>query len=102
MACWVDADEGGQAVDWNGCGDAVVLGVDHGDGAGLGVDDVDLVANRVYGQICRVDADLQGAVLAEVDEIEHRDGVGAAVADVSELAVSGRHVGEAAPTAPRN
>ncbi len=49
MACWIDANEGGQAVDGDGCGDAVGFCVDYGDCAGLGVDDVDLVANRVGG-----------------------------------------------------
>jgi len=74
-------------------------GVDDGDGAaraaGLGVDGVDLVAAWVGGDAGRVLADLEGAVLTQVDEVEHGDGVGAAVGDVGELAVAFGHGGEA-------
>jgi hypothetical protein len=50
----------------------------------------------------RVDAYLQGPVLAEIHEIKHGDGVGAAVADVGVLPIADRNVGEAAPVAARD
>ena len=87
-------------MDWDGCDDAVAFRIDHGDCAGLGVDDVDLVANRVGGEIGGVDANLQGPVLAEVDEVEYGDGVGAAVADVGVLPVAVGNVRETAPRQP--
>ena len=94
----VDGDEVGEFVDGDGGDDAVGGGVDDGDGAvaggGAGVDDVDLVADGIDGEAGGVDADLEGAVLAEVDEVEDGDGVGGAVGDVGELAVAGRSIGE--------
>ena len=64
-----------------------------------GVDDVDLVADGFDGEAGGVGADLEGAVLAEIDEVEDGDGVGGAVGDVGELAVAGGDVGEVAATA---
>ncbi|GGG80372.1 hypothetical protein GCM10011585_24710 [Edaphobacter dinghuensis] len=81
-------------MDGDGGNDAVGLGVDDGDAVGLGVDDVDLIAGRVHGEAGGIVADAEGAVLAKIDEVEHRDGVRAAVADVGELVVSGGDIGE--------
>ncbi len=77
----------------------VGCGVDDGDGAGLGVDRVDLVAARIDGDSGGVVADPEGAVLSQVDEVEDGDGVGGAVGDVGKLAVAGGDVGEAAAAA---
>ena len=60
-------------MDRDGGNDAVGLRVDHGDRAGLRVDDVNLVSNGISGKVGGVVADLQGPVLAEVHEIEHGD-----------------------------
>ena len=86
----MDADGGGEGV---GCG------VDDGDGAGLGIDDIDLVATRIDGEPGGIVADPEGAVRAQVDEIEDGDGVGAAIGDVGELAVSGGDIGESCAAA---
>jgi len=95
----VDADEVGEAVDADGGDDAVGGGVDDGDGAGLGVDDVDLVADRVGGDAGGAEAYLEGAVLAEIDDVEDGDGVGGSVGDVGEFAITGGDVGEVAAAA---
>jgi len=89
-----DADEVGEAVDGDGGDDPVGAGVDYGDGAGLGVDDIDLVAEGVYGDAGGIEAHLKGAVLAEIDEVEDRDCVGGAVGDVGVFPVTGGDVGE--------
>jgi hypothetical protein len=102
MAGWIDTDKRGQAVNRESCGDAVAFRVNYGNCTGLTVDDVDLITNRVGGEMSRIGADLQGAVLAEIDEVEHGDGVGAAVADVGVLPIADRNVGEAAPVAARD
>jgi hypothetical protein len=47
----------------------------------------------------RIGANLQGAILTEIHKIEHGDRIGAAVADVSELPIASRDIGEAVPTA---
>ena len=82
----------------DGVDDLIRAGIDDGDGAvavgGAGVDYVDLVLDGVDGHAGGVCADLEGAVGAEVDEVQNGDGVGAAVRDVGELAVAGGDVGE--------
>src|ERR1700751_5869616 len=99
MASWVDADERGQGVDGDNCDDTVILRINHGDCARLGVDHVDFVASGIRCQIGRLDADLQGSVLAEINEIEYGDRVGAAVADVGELPIACGYVGKDASAA---
>src|SRR5271155_4896449 len=101
MAGWVDGDERWQVVDRDRSGDAVGLRVDHGDRAGLSVDNVNLIAKWVYRQVGRVGSNLQSPVQAEIDEVKHGDGVGAAVADVGELPVAIGDVGKAVPATAR-
>lgn len=100
MTGGVDGDERWQAVDLDRGGDTVGLRVDHGDRAGLCVDDVNLIPKRVYRQVGRVGSNLQSPVLTEIDKIKHSDGVGAAIADVGELPVAVGDVGKAASTTP--
>src|SRR5438309_9442337 len=101
MAGGVDGDERGQAVDRDDCHDPIVLRINHGDWARLGIDDVDFVAKGIGGQIRRLDSDLKGPVLAEINEVEDRDRVGAAVADVGELSITCGYVWETAAAAAR-
>ena len=86
-------------MDCDGRGDAIRLRVNNGDCARLGVDDVDLVSNRVSNQVDGIGADLQGPVLAEVYEVQNGHGVGTAVTDVGVLPVSAGNIRKAAPTA---
>ncbi len=81
--------------------DAILLSVNHGDCAGLGVDDIDLVANRIHRKVCWIGANLQSPILAEIDEIEHGYGVGAAVTDVGKLAIAVGDVRKPASAAAR-
>ncbi len=97
-ACGIDADEVRLAMDGDGGGDDIAFGVDDGDRPGLvggaGVDDINLVTDGVCGEAGRVDAYLEGAVGAEIDEVEDADGVGGSVGDVGELTVASRDVGK--------
>lgn len=99
----VDADEVRLAMDGDGRGDDVAFGVDDGDRPGLaggaGVDDINLVTDGVCSEAGRVDANLEGAVGAEIDEVEDADSVGGTVGDVGELTVSSRDVGEGVASA---
>ena len=85
----------------DGSRDAIGLRINYRDCAGLRVDDVDLVTNGIGGQIGGIGPDLKSMILPQIDEVEHRDGVGSAVADVGELAVAVWNVGKAAPPAAR-
>ena len=89
-------------VNRNGRSDTVSLRIDHGDSTGLRVDNVNFVANRVRRQFGWIDANLEGSVLAKVDEVEHRDGIRASVADIGELAVTLWNIRKAAAMAARN
>jgi hypothetical protein len=101
MASGVDGDKRWQAVDRDGGRDPITLSIDYGDRAGLRIDDVDLIADRVHSHVSGIGANLQGAVLTEIHKIEHGDRIGAAVADVGELPIAFRDIGKAAPTAAR-
>lgn len=89
-------------MDWDGRDDTIRLRVNYRDCARLGVDDVNLVANRIRNHVRRISADLQCPVLSEVDEVQNGHGVGTAVADVGVLPVSARDIGEAVPATARN
>ena len=99
MAGWIDAEERRLAVDGDSCDYPVILRINHGDCAGLSVDYVDFIAKRIGSQIRRVDAHLQGPVLAEIDEIENGNSVGTAVADIGKLPITRGHIGESASSA---
>ncbi len=78
----------------------VRLGVDDGDGVAAAVHGVDLVAAWVGGQSGGLSSNLQRALLAQIDEVQHRDRAAGAVGDIGELAVVGRVAREAvAPAA---
>src|SRR5580692_4155272 len=85
-------------MDGNGCGDGVVLGIDHGYGAvatlDAGIDDVDFIAGQAGGDGNRIAADRELTINADVDYIEHGDGAAAAIGDVGVLAVVGWVFGE--------
>src|SRR5271170_157499 len=101
MASGINGDEQRQTVGWNGSDDLVSLRVDHGDCAGLSIDDVNLIPRRVCCQVGGVRADLQGPVLAEVDKIKDRDSVGTPVANVGKLPEAIGDVRKTAPSATR-
>ena len=86
----------------NGGDDAIGLCVDHRDSAGLVVDDVDFVADGICDKIGRIYANLERPVLTQIDKIKHRNGVGAPIADVGELAIAVGNVGKAAPVTARD
>jgi hypothetical protein len=105
LAGGVDGDGLRVAREGDGGDDGVPDGVDDGERAlrlvGLRVDDVDLVdagglAARVGGDGDGRAADREGAVGAQIHEVEHGDGVAGGIGDVGELAVSVRVGGEGA------
>lgn len=102
MASWFDGDKARLMMNADRGDDAIGIRVDHRDCAGLSIGDVDLIANWIHGQTTWIGAHLKGSVLTQIDEIKHRDGVGAAVADVGVLAISGGNVREAAAAATRD
>ena len=88
-------------MDRDGKSNAVGVGVDDRDGGGLRVGDVNLVAHRIYGHSRRVGPDLEGAILAEIDQVEHRDGVGGPVTDVGVFVITSWDVWESAVVAAK-
>ena len=54
MASGVDGDKRRQAVDRDGGRNAIILSIDYRNCAGLRIDDVDLIADRVYCQVSRI------------------------------------------------
>jgi hypothetical protein len=73
---------------------AVSLRVDNRNRTGLRIDRVDLIAHRIRDQFGRVCANLQSPILTKIDQIENSNRVGAAIADVGELAIAIRNVRE--------
>jgi len=63
MAGSVDCDGAGKAMDGDGKGNAVGVGVNDRDSGGLRIDDVNLVTHGIYGHSGRTDPDLEGAIL---------------------------------------
>lgn len=102
MTGWVDGDEAWLAMHGDSGGDPIGTGVDHRDGAGLAISDIDLVAQRVYRQADWIRADLKSPVLTQIDEIEDAHSIRAAIADVGELPVAIGNVGKAAAAAASN
>ena len=94
LAVGSDVDEVRLAVDADGPCDLVLGGVDDRDGVAAGVDGVNFIGDRVCGDSRGVRADLQDAVLAKVDEVEDRDGVGRTAGNIGEFAVIGWILGE--------
>ena len=92
MPRWIDGEKSRQAVHRNSRGNPVVLPINDGNCAGLRVDRIDLIANRIRDHIGRVYANLQSPILTEINKIEHRNRVGPAIADVGELAIAVRNV----------
>lgn len=94
MAGGLDGDGIWQAMDGDGSDHAIFFGINYRDRAGLSVDDVDFVAFRIDGKAGWIGADLKGAVLAKVDEVENADCVGCAVTDVGKLSIAGGDLGK--------
>ena len=82
--------------------DAIGLRIDDRNCARLSVDDVDFIAEPVCDQIGRISTDLQRPILTQVDKIKHRNGIGASVADIGELAIAVGNVRKAATVAARD
>ncbi len=91
----VDADEIWSVVDTDGMNDPVLPRVDHGDGVAARIDRIHFIALRVRGQAGRLAPDLQRALRAKIDEVEHGDAAGGAVRDVGVFAVAGGKLGKA-------
>jgi len=95
LAVWSDGDEVRGALYTDGRRNTVGRRVDYGDRVAAGIDRIDFVPNRVYRETSRLPPDLEHSILAQIDQVQHSDGVTCAIGYVGELMIVRRITREA-------